>query len=111
MAGLVSIEQPVRDRNHEEREQRGGTKPEDQGPGQTRKDGVYGDRGGRKHGLDERRWLGSNEDSATYILIYAGKCAFISRDAKGAPVGVIIENKMIYETQRVIFLRLWKLLY
>ena len=66
--------------------------------------------GGRTHGLDERRWLGTNDKSATYILIYAGKCAFISRDAGGAPVGVIIENKMIYETQRIIFRRLWDLL-
>jgi HTH-type transcriptional regulator, sugar sensing transcriptional regulator len=66
--------------------------------------------GGSTHGLDERRWLGTNDDSATYILIYAGKCAFISRDAGGAPVGVIIENKMIYETQKIIFQRLWELL-
>ncbi len=66
--------------------------------------------GGATHGLDERRWLGTNDKSATYILIYAGKCAFISRGAGGAPVGVIIENEMIYETQKIIFLRLWGLL-
>ncbi len=66
--------------------------------------------GGKTHGLDERRWLGVNDKSATYILIYANKCAFISRDAKGAPVGVIIENRMIYGTQKVIFLRLWGLI-
>ncbi len=67
-------------------------------------------KGGKTHGLDERRWLGTNKESATFILIYADKCAFISRDAKGAPVGVIIENQMIYETQKIIFLRLWELL-
>ena len=66
--------------------------------------------GGGTSGLDERRWLGTNEESATFILIYAKKCAFISRDAAGNPVGVIIENPMIYETQRVIFLRLWELI-
>jgi sugar-specific transcriptional regulator TrmB len=66
--------------------------------------------GGNLSGLDERRWLGTNDDTATYIIIYTDKCAFISRDAKGAPVGVIIENKMIYDTQKIIFLNLWNLL-
>lgn len=66
--------------------------------------------GGGLHGLDERRWLGSNEESATFILIYYNKCAFISRDSQEKPVGVIIENKMIYETQKTIFLRLWELI-
>ena len=67
-------------------------------------------KGGKLHGLDERRWLGTNRESATFIFIYAQKCAFVSRDAKNMPVGVIIENKMIYETQKIIFLQLWKLL-
>lgn len=67
-------------------------------------------KGGRMHGLDERKWLGTHDESATFILVYSGRCAFISRDAKGAPVGVIIENQMIYETQKIIFLQLWKLL-
>jgi sugar-specific transcriptional regulator TrmB len=64
--------------------------------------------GGGVHGLDERRWLGSDDKSATFILIYAGKCAFISRDSFAKPVGVIIENSMIYETQKMIFLKLWE---
>ncbi len=63
--------------------------------------------GGKTHGLDERRWLGTHDKSATVIIIYDNKCAFISRDAKGAPVGVIIENENIYETQKLIFLQLW----
>jgi sugar-specific transcriptional regulator TrmB len=66
--------------------------------------------GGATHGLDERKWLGTKEETATFILIYANKAGFISRDAKGNPVGVIIENKMIYETQKIIFLKLWELL-
>ncbi|MDD5032375.1 MAG: helix-turn-helix domain-containing protein [Patescibacteria group bacterium] len=66
--------------------------------------------GGKIYGLDERRWLGTNDESATFVLIYAGKCAFISRDVRDLPVGVIIENKMIYETQKIIFLRLWDLI-
>jgi hypothetical protein len=64
-------------------------------------------KGGGTSGLDERRWLGTNDESATFIIIYASKCAFISRDARQVPVGVIIENKMIYETQKMIFLHLW----
>lgn len=66
--------------------------------------------GGGLHGLDERRWLGTNEKSATFMLIYKDKCAYISRDTEGTPVGIIVENKMIYETQKMIFLKLWNFL-
>ncbi|MFA6394295.1 MAG: helix-turn-helix domain-containing protein [Patescibacteria group bacterium] len=64
--------------------------------------------GGKMHGLDERRWLKTSEDAATFIIMYAGKCAFISRDLSGNPVGVIIENRMIYETQKTLFGALWQ---
>jgi sugar-specific transcriptional regulator TrmB len=63
--------------------------------------------GGNLHGLDERRWLGTDDESATFIILYKNKSAYISRDLSGGPVGVIIENRMIYETQKLIFLRLW----
>jgi len=79
--------------------------------------------GGGTYGLDERKWLPSASSPRpelgtkaeqvgimTYILIYAGKCAFISRDSRNNPVGVIIENKMIYETQKALFLQMWKLI-
>lgn len=70
--------------------------------------------GGSTYGLDERKWLINKSESSnvemTYIIIYAGKCAFISRDSSNTPVGVIIENKMIYKTQKIIFLQLWNLL-
>lgn len=66
--------------------------------------------GGSTSGLDERKWLGTQDDSATFIIIYADKCAFISRDARKRPVGVIIENQMIYETQKKVFLQLWQFL-
>jgi HTH-type transcriptional regulator, sugar sensing transcriptional regulator len=66
--------------------------------------------GGNLSGLDERKWLGTHDESATFIMIYANKCAFISRDSSGNPVGVIILNKMIFETQKIIFLQLWKYL-
>lgn len=69
--------------------------------------------GGGTYGLDERKWLKGEKSSAgnmTYILIYANRCAFISRDDQGSPVGVIIENKMIYETEKTLFLEMWKLI-
>ena len=68
--------------------------------------------GGGTYGKDERRWLKNSGKKLdmTYILIYAGKCAFIARNNQNKPVGVIIENKMIYETQKNIFLQLWGLL-
>lgn len=70
-------------------------------------------RGGETYGLDERKWLekeGHDDINMTYILIYHNKCAFISRNPSHKPVGVIIENKMIYETQKIIFDQLWKFL-
>jgi len=69
--------------------------------------------GGGTYGMDERKWLKTEkagEGNMTYILIYADKCAFISRDSHNNPVGVIIENKMIYETQKILFLQMWKLI-
>lgn len=69
--------------------------------------------GGGTYGIDERKWLKTEKSSAgnmTYILIYANKCAFISRDSHNNPVGVIIENSMIYETQKILFLQMWKLI-
>lgn len=66
---------------------------------------------GELRGLDERKYLETEEDQQkTYIIIYADKCAYISRDAKGQPVGVIIANSMIYQTQKIIFKQLWQFL-
>lgn len=67
-------------------------------------------KGGATYGMDERKWLNTEQESPTYIIIYANKCAFISRDNSNNPVGVIIENKMIYETQKIIFMNLWGVL-
>jgi sugar-specific transcriptional regulator TrmB len=69
--------------------------------------------GGGIYGLDARKWIKTSRNqslNATYMLIYAGKCALISRDSQDKPVGVIIENQMIYETQKIIFQQLWQLL-
>lgn len=66
--------------------------------------------GGELRGLDERKWLGKKSETPTYILIYPGKTAYISLDAKGEPVGVVIENDGVAETQKLIFDQLWQTL-
>ncbi len=71
--------------------------------------------GGQIIGLDERKWmpvkglfaLGGNELKSTYEIIYAGKVAHVSLDSGGQPVGVVVENPEIYETQKLIFEFLW----
>lgn len=63
--------------------------------------------GGEKRGLDERKWLDKKTKTPTYIIIYPGKTAYISLDAKAEPVGVVIENDGVYQTQKMVFDALW----
>lgn len=63
--------------------------------------------GGSTVGLDERRWLTKKESAPTYILIYNNKMAMISVDIDDKPIGVIIEDKNIYQTQKMIFEFVW----
>ncbi|MBI5222301.1 MAG: ArsR family transcriptional regulator [Candidatus Magasanikbacteria bacterium] len=62
---------------------------------------------GELRGLDERKRLKNSADTSTYIIIYPGKTAYISLDAKKEPIGVVIENDGIYRTQKEIFDNLW----
>ncbi len=64
--------------------------------------------GGELRGLDERKWLKAENGTPTYIIIYPGKTAYISLNAKKELVGVVIENEGVYQTQRTIFDELWK---
>lgn len=66
--------------------------------------------GGELHGLDERKWLplSKNLQTSTYEIIYAGKVAHISLDDAANPVGVVIENAGIYETQKIVFEFNWE---
>jgi len=67
--------------------------------------------GGELRGLDERKWMKQgNAETSTYIIIYPGKTSYISPDAKGEPIGVVIENDGVSETQRFIFDQLWETL-
>ncbi len=67
--------------------------------------------GGTVVGLDERKWMplpGNKNPKATYEIMYAGKVAHISLDNAENPVGVVIQNQEIYETQKMIFEFTWK---
>jgi hypothetical protein len=66
--------------------------------------------GGETHGLDERKWLTKETSAPTYTLIYNGKVAMISVDQDNRPLGVIIEDKNIYETQKLLFKFNWGIL-
>ncbi|MBI5529888.1 MAG: TrmB family transcriptional regulator [Candidatus Doudnabacteria bacterium] len=66
--------------------------------------------GGQLVGMDERKWLkqsGTGKLKATYEIIYAGKVAHISLDNAENPVGVVIQNEEIYQTQKMIFEFSW----
>lgn len=65
-------------------------------------------KGGELRGLDERKWLPAVSKTPTYIIIYPGKTAYISLNAKKELVGVVIENEGVYETQKQIFDSLWE---
>ncbi|MBH41088.1 MAG: transcriptional regulator [Candidatus Magasanikbacteria bacterium] len=65
-------------------------------------------KGGELRGLDERKWLQANTQTPTYILMYPGKTAYISLNAAEKPIGVVIENEGVYETQKAIFDSLWE---
>lgn len=63
--------------------------------------------GGQERGFDERKWLSDKQSAPTYTLIYAEKVAMISVDAAGRPLGVIIEDKNLYQTQKMVFEHMW----
>ncbi len=64
--------------------------------------------GGELRGLDERKWLKTKSGTNTYIILYPGTTAYISLNAKKEPIGVVIENDGVFETQKIIFDNLWK---
>jgi len=78
--------------------------------------------GGELRGLDERKWLATGLDKQskqikqdkhigeTFIILYPGKTAYVSLNAKREPIGVVIENDGVFETQKIIFDNLWKTL-
>lgn len=69
-------------------------------------------KGGQLRGLDERKWLEVKKEESSlkpsYIIIYPGKVAHISLDEKQEPIGVLVENSGISETQKLLFDALWE---
>lgn len=63
--------------------------------------------GGELRGLDERKWLTAENNTPTYIILYPGKTAYISLNAKNEPIGVLIENQGVFQIQKLIFDNLW----
>lgn len=63
--------------------------------------------GGATFGLDERKWIPAIEGAPTYILIYGGKVAYIFLSKSGEFMGLIMDNRGIFDTQRLLFLELW----
>ena len=64
--------------------------------------------GGTVHGKDERKWLAKKNGAPIYTLIYGNKTAMISVGENNIPHGLIIEDKSVSETERLIFDSLWK---
>lgn len=62
---------------------------------------------GKTAGLDERKHISGAAGAPTYTVIYNGKVANIFLDARGEFVGIIIENRAMFEMQRVLFEELW----
>ncbi|MFA5051512.1 MAG: helix-turn-helix domain-containing protein [Patescibacteria group bacterium] len=66
--------------------------------------------GGQLWGMDERKWLSKTEGSPTYMLIYHRKIGLISLDKQKQPIGMIIADPGLYQTNKMIFEYLWKTL-
>lgn len=60
-------------------------------------------KGGEFAGLDERKWMSKDHGAPAYVLIYGNKVAMISLAQDKEPVGVVIEDQSLYETQKMIF--------
>lgn len=66
--------------------------------------------GGDDQPLAERRWLSVERGSPTYSLIYGPKVAFISLGEQETPLGVLIEDARIAQTERMVFDHVWRTL-
>ncbi len=65
-------------------------------------------RHGSTSGLDERKWIEAIEGTPTYILIYGGKVAYIFLSKTGELMGLIMENRGLFTTQKLLFMELWQ---
>lgn len=64
--------------------------------------------GGAKQNLSERKWLDKEKQGTpTYKIIYKNKIALISL-VNEKPIGTIIDDPYLYETEKYTFEFLWK---
>lgn len=66
--------------------------------------------GGELWGMDERKWISKSEGSPTYMIIYSGKLAMISLNKENKPIGLIISDHGIFQTNKMIFKHIWETL-
>lgn len=66
--------------------------------------------GGEEQPFADRRWLTQHEGSPTYSIIYGPKVAFFALSASEVPIGVLVEDGRVAETQRMIFDHVWETL-
>ncbi|KPJ85060.1 hypothetical protein AMJ57_04515 [Parcubacteria bacterium SG8_24] len=66
--------------------------------------------GGDERPLSERRWLSLKEGAPTYSIIYGPKVAFFSLDDNTEPLGILIEDERVADTERMIFDHVWETL-
>lgn len=64
-------------------------------------------RGGEDQELSERKWIKKESGSPAYVIIYGSKTAHISLDNSGSPFGVVVEDKNIADTHKIIFEKIW----
>ncbi|MFC1638704.1 TrmB family transcriptional regulator [Patescibacteria group bacterium] len=57
--------------------------------------------------VEQRRIPGRSESAPTYSFIYGSKVAFVSLDESESPIGVLVEDERIAETQRIVFDHVW----
>lgn len=57
--------------------------------------------------LSQKKSLGGQKSSPTYILLYAGKVAMISVNAYKQPISLIIEDQALFSTQLQLFNFIW----
>jgi len=63
---------------------------------------------GTKAELSEFKSLTTKEGPPTYTLIYTGKVAMISVNSDAKPIGMIVEDRAIYNTQKQLFDFIWQ---
>ena len=63
--------------------------------------------GGEDQPFAERRWLPAKAGSPTYKIIYGSKVAFFSLAKDEMPLGVLIEDASVAETERMLFDHVW----